>query len=726
MKLSLVCFFSLLFFCSLPVYSTAQSKEISRSDSLFHALKQAGTTRDKIEALNELAGELRNSQADTSLYFAREAYRLSLKTQYKKGEADALLVIGVIISNKGNYDEAIEHVNAALLLYEPLIASAKGENKTDLLDKKARAYNCIGLINLYQGVYDKGIENFIAAAKIWEKTGNKIGIAACYNNMGLVYRSQGKYEDALKSIRESLRLSKSIRDLQGQANAYNNIGIVYRSQGHYEKAFKNYEASLKIERALGNKIGEADSYLSIGVLYYQQKNYAKSLKNYFYSLEIYKETGEKQRIALAYRNIAYAYLEQKKLREANQTFAASLDISREIKSKDDIKEAYLGLSLGDSAAGNWFNAYENYKSYKLYNDSIFNEESAKKTEELNTRYKTGQKETQIKLLEKDKEKQAAITAAEKARQNTILLSVLSGAALIAIFTIFMFNRWKVTQKQNRIIEFQKAEVEHAKKIIEEKNKDITDSINYAQRIQQFKLPLKEDIYAEIPHCFVLYKPKDIVSGDFYFFHRNEIQAEEKPNLFIAAADCTGHGVPGAFMSLIGSEKLEQAVTHYSDTSVILNHLNKGIRTTLRQSENDASSRDGMDIALCAIHMENRNVEYAGANRPLWLIRQGGPEVEEIKATKKAIGGFTPDDQLFEKHTLNLKKGDTIYIFSDGYADTFSGENGKKLTTKKFKETLLNIQELAMQEQEKHLDEFIETWKAGTEQVDDILVIGIRL
>jgi serine phosphatase RsbU (regulator of sigma subunit) len=273
--------------------------------------------------------------------------------------------------------------------------------------------------------------------------------------------------------------------------------------------------------------------------------------------------------------------------------------------------------------------------------------------------------------------------------------------------------------QKNLIEAQKREVETAKLVIEKKNRDITDSITYAKRIQDAKLPKKEEIYSTFPQSFILFKPKDIVSGDFYFFHK------KNHLVFIAAADCTGHGIPGAFMSMIGSEKLEDAVLLSNDTSEILKQLNIGIKTSLKQSESDESTRDGMDIAICSVDTETRNVKYSGANRPIWMLRKGQIEVEETKATKKAIGGSTEDEQHFEIHELKLEQGDTFYIFTDGYVDQFNNKN-KKLLTKKFKEILPAIQDKSMQEQEKYLDDFIENWKAGTDQVDDILVIGVRL
>ncbi len=288
----------------------------------------------------------------------------------------------------------------------------------------------------------------------------------------------------------------------------------------------------------------------------------------------------------------------------------------------------------------------------------------------------------------------------------------------SMFLITLYN-FRKTEKANIIITTQKEELDKKNKIIEEKNKEIIDSITYALRIQHAKLPKKEEIYTSFPQSFILFKPKDIVSGDFYFFHKNN------NNVILAAADCTGHGVPGAFMSLIGSERLDDAVGFNTDTSEILKHLNIGIKKSLHQSESDESTRDGMDIALCYIDIEKQILKFAGANRPLWIIRKGQAEVEEIKATKTAIGGLTEDNQHFETHEKQLSQGDTFYIFSDGYADTFSKQD-KKLTTKKFKQILIDIQALKMQEQEQYLDDFIENWKSGAEQIDDILVIGVRL
>jgi serine phosphatase RsbU (regulator of sigma subunit) len=322
---------------------------------------------------------------------------------------------------------------------------------------------------------------------------------------------------------------------------------------------------------------------------------------------------------------------------------------------------------------------------------------------------------------------------QELKQNSIYMNfLLAGLAVVGVFTFFLVRNIRQKHRANQLLAKQSSEIEEKSKIIEQKNIETEQSILYAKRIQFAILPPVQEINLHLPAHFILYKPKDIVSGDFYFFsHQYVNQNAKNGEVILAAVDCTGHGVPGAFMSMVGNEKLKDAVDTTPAPGKILQELNKGIKSALRQSGDANSTRDGMDLSLCAIpaylngHPET-NIRYAGANRPLWLIRKDAKEVEEIRATKAAIGGYTPDGQLFEEHEVRLNKGDTFYMFTDGFADQFGGPNRKKLMTKKFKDILVSIQHLPMPEQQKHLDHFIEDWRGDTEQVDDILVIGVRV
>jgi serine phosphatase RsbU (regulator of sigma subunit) len=275
------------------------------------------------------------------------------------------------------------------------------------------------------------------------------------------------------------------------------------------------------------------------------------------------------------------------------------------------------------------------------------------------------------------------------------------------------------------VEERTSEITEQKKVIEEKNKDITDSILYAKKIQDAMLPATDVIKQLFPASFILFKPKDIVSGDFYWL--SELHTLNSRQLFIAAADCTGHGVPGALMSMTGNNFLNQLVNErtISSTKEILTHLDESIRKSLKQERADVESKDGMDIALCRFNADFSEVLYSGANRPLWILRNG--ELLEYKAGKKSIGGARSDNEpAYSEQLISLQKNDCVYIFSDGYADQFGGPEGKKFMTKQFKKIISSFGAMDMNAQKEKLDEAFLNWKKDLGQVDDVLVIGIKV
>ncbi|MCA0428974.1 MAG: SpoIIE family protein phosphatase [Bacteroidetes bacterium] len=317
------------------------------------------------------------------------------------------------------------------------------------------------------------------------------------------------------------------------------------------------------------------------------------------------------------------------------------------------------------------------------------------------------------------------------KQNLIYIYFMLGVlGVIGVFTFFLIKNIQQKKKANVLLEKQAAEIAEKSKIIEIKKEETEQSILYAKRIQYAILPPDNEINKYLKNYFIYYKPKDIVSGDFYFFSDQYANDKDKSGtVTIAAVDCTGHGVPGAFMSMVGNEKLKDALDVSSNPQSVLMELNKGIKQALRQESEDGT-KDGMDIAICTlpafINSEKAIIKYAGANRPLWLVRKNSNFVEEFRATKQAIGGHTDINQVFDQVELELNKGDTIYLHSDGYADQFGGPTKKKLMTKKFKEILCSIQHLSLNDQKEYLKKFMEDWCVDTEQIDDILVIGIKI
>ncbi|NOQ74505.1 MAG: SpoIIE family protein phosphatase [Crocinitomix sp.] len=278
---------------------------------------------------------------------------------------------------------------------------------------------------------------------------------------------------------------------------------------------------------------------------------------------------------------------------------------------------------------------------------------------------------------------------------------------------------KVKERTEEVVR-QRDENERQRLKLEDLYKAVTASIRYAKRLQNSILPPKEVINSICPDSFVLYKPKDIVSGDFYWFEKTE-----KANFF-AAVDCTGHGVPGAFMSLVGANGLNTSIREHNVTepAEILDHLNKFVNESLNKSREENQIRDGMDIALCSIDYEKMELFYAGANNPLYIIRDG--EFMIIKADKFAIGSFDPGSKKYNQHKVQLQKGDVIYLFSDGYADQFGGERGKKFLYNRFRQHLLSVHKEEMSKQKKYLQKTMFEWQGSFEQVDDILVVGVRI
>jgi serine phosphatase RsbU (regulator of sigma subunit)/ligand-binding sensor domain-containing protein len=304
------------------------------------------------------------------------------------------------------------------------------------------------------------------------------------------------------------------------------------------------------------------------------------------------------------------------------------------------------------------------------------------------------------------------------------LYFFSSVGLIWFIVQFNIKRLKEQNiKLEKIITERTKEVELQKEEIEHKNQEITDSINYAKRIQQAILPPIPDIKKVWKNLFVFFQPKDIVSGDFYWF--NKVNDNE---MLIACADCTGHGVPGGFMSMICSDKLNDAVKLTKDPAEILFHVNNNVKMALRQTESadENVNKDGMEISLVKINFSEKKVWYAGANRPLWLLKKNGVEIEEVKPTKASIASFTAMDFKYQAHELQLETGDLVYLTSDGYPDQFGGQDGKKFMTKNFKKLILSIKDLGVPEQETTVKNIINQWMSGYEQVDDLLVIGFKI
>ena len=296
---------------------------------------------------------------------------------------------------------------------------------------------------------------------------------------------------------------------------------------------------------------------------------------------------------------------------------------------------------------------------------------------------------------------------------------MSSFVVFVIFAIFVYNRLKESQRQKRIIEDQKKEVEEAHVQVETKNKQIIDSIQYAKRIQQALLKSEEYETKHLPEHFILFLPKDIVSGDFYW------AMEKDDHFYFAAADCTGHGVPGAFLTMLGTSFLNEinAGDDLHTPAILLDNLREKIIRELSQTGDEEATKDGMDISMMRLNLKTLEVHWTGAHNPLYHFREG--ELNVIKPDKQPIGYheyMTP----FTDNKLQLKKGDTLYLFTDGFADQFGGPLGKKFMYKNFKQKIIEVANLPIEDQKEELQETFNKWKGGLPQLDDVCVIGLKV
>ena len=699
-----------LAFCFCHLSLLAQNKKI---DSLLTLTNTDNADTNKVNHFNQLCIEyIKIGKYDSGLKLGNKALALASslpignRKGWYKGISSAYNNIGVIYENQSEYTQALGYYIKALKINEEV--GNKNETVADL--------SYIGNIYENQGEYPKALDYYFKALKIDEKLNNKKRIAKHLCNIGIVYRNQADYPKALDYYFKALKIAEELGDKNGITLYSGNIGNVYWNQANYSLAEYYYFKGLKMAEELGNKNYQAIFISNIGNVYYSKKNYPKTIAYYYKALKMAEELKNKKEIARHLGNLGELYTKIGKFKEAEQYLKKSIAMADSIGALNYLRIYENVLSQLYDTTRRYKEALIQYKKAVALKDTIFSQENKKQLVRKEMNYEFDKKNIAAKAQQNMKD---AITAEEKQRAKVIIYSVSVGLFLVLLLALFIFRGYRQKRKANFIITQQKEIVEKKNKLIEEKQKEILASITYAQRIQRAMLPHRRDIWAAFPHSFVLFKPKDIVSGDFYFFHKS------LPPL-IAVADCTGHGVPGAFMSMVGAGKLNDAVSQSADTSEILSLLNKGIKTALKQSEGDKATRDGMDIALCSVDTENCIIQYVAANRPIYIIRKGNTNVEEIKATKKAIGGFTEDAQHFETHEIKLQQGDTFYLSTDGYADQFGGEEGKKLMTKKFKEILLDIQDKTMQEQEKYLDTFADNWRGKREQIDDILVIGVRL
>ncbi len=623
------------------------------------------------------------------------------------------------------------------------IASAPDDsNKVNALYKLGKQYDIFSSKN--------HIEHFTSALNLAKKIGYKQGMLRIYNSLTLYLLYKEMYGSSVKFSFEYLDLLEELNLKEEKYRVYSLLGNLLLQQDSFSQA-RNYYHIVRAHRLeTKNDFGYANSMVNLLILNMKRKDYDSALAYGFRAVETYKKTNNPSEMANALLGLSEALIKKQNLEAAEQKARESYDIYKTIKldhgmcnaifvlgqiyklqnkidtaitcNKFSLKiadslnllsserDCYKALSELYVKKDDFEKAYAYQVLYKKYEDSLVVESQKGKMLEAEVQYDISKKE---KLL---LEQKFEIESQNKQR-NYLLLGIVG----IIVLLLISYRAYKQKKTASEIIEKQK-------ELVEDKQKEILDSINYAKRIQNAILAKEEEIKKYLPQSFLLYKPKDIVAGDFYFFEVTDT------HIFYGAADCTGHGVPGALMSVVCSNSLTRCVNEFElkDPGQILDKTRTLVVETLRKSGEEV--KDGMDISLCAISKNDaREIKWAGANNPLWFIKNG--EINELKADKQPIGLYDKP-KPFTTHLLSLNKGDTIYLFTDGYADQFGGPKarpdegpfgrGKKFKYKQLKELLISISTNDPNDQVRTLESKFNDWKGELDQVDDVCIIGIQL
>lgn len=725
--------------CITTCISCFADNTSNKIDSLEAVLKiQTRLDSNRVKTLLALNNVSKDQSKKWNLI--TEAYTISKKTGYKKGEFNSLIIYSDLYVDKGNPDSATLKLTMAFdiatLLNDPKL--------------KGQYYLCIANIEKDKSSFEQATKHYVLGIKEFQKAKDIKRIADSYNNLGLLYSDKGESALALSNFLKALTNREKINDLKGQAGTLGNIGLVYTQMKMDKLSYSFYRKSYLLGLSLNEKKIAANACINIANIFSEGTLLSKdSALFYFAKAEnIYNEINNLRGLAKVYNNKGILYVSLSEFSKALEQFELALPLKKQMIDSLGIASVYinmanaltglkkynLALMYTDSSKTifkklqvkdaivvlitTYFNIYSEmkdvgrmvyyFKRHAAVKDSFLTSESTQQIAEMQAKFDSDKQKSQLELQDAKLNQQKS----EISKQKNITYSIIGIAVLVLLLAVVSYRSYKNSQKKNDLLTLQKA-------AISEQKKEIQDSINYAKNIQSAVLPdfsLSKNYFEE---AFCLYMPKDVISGDFFWL------SEKKDSIYIAAGDCTGHGVPGALMSILSIEKLNSAVLNSNNSpSEILSSINMSIKNSLKQSQEGSDSRDGLDIALIHYNKAENKMVYAGANRPCYLYREG--ILTEYSPTKTSIGGHTIDAFDFKNNELILQKNDTVYIFSDGYADQFGGEKGKKITTKTLKTVLTSIQSLPLNEQQEKLNQFYLNWKGNLEQIDDVLVIGLKV
>lgn len=689
----------LLSFCGL-----SQTK----TDSLWTVLNKAQKTNDKADIYKQLGANLLYSDLDSGAQVCREYLRYAQENNLPQHEGHAYILVGRSFAWRAEFDSAEVYYLKSEQVF-------KGNRD---LEGLADTY-----IN-YGGIFfDKA--DYVTTTKYWEKSlriaemlNDSAAMSTNLNNLGEIYAILNNTTKASEYHKRSIHIDSLIGNQKGIAYGYMNWGSVALDEGNTSVALWRYKKAMKIFRELDDKRRIASSYSNIAHVYLAQEKYEDALDQFLLAYDAWEIAKDGWGIAEAKTDLAEIYYLLNEHNKALEFAKAGLEDAKQIRARNLIMRSSYLLSSLYSEKGNFAEAHQHLQTYIDLKDSVYSQTSRDEVTrvQLETAYNFKSMSDSLRTA-KEQELAHVQHTNEINKKNRYIWFGVSGSSVLLFFSIVAFRAYRNKKRFSNIIQMQKEQVEFQHALLEEKNRDILSSIEYSKRIQGSILPDEGLFSTSFREYFILYQPKDIIGGDFYWHFENN------DYVYWAVVDCTGHGVPGALVSMVASNLLNKTVKELNieKPGEILDKLSELIRDEF--SKGEQKNKDGMDMSLCRYSKKTAELLFAGAFNNGVIIR--GNELIELTANRQPVG-FSVREEKFIDTSFHLAPNDQIYLFTDGYADQFGGEKGKKFKTANLKKLILEISSEEQLRQGQLLYIQLEEWKGELEQVDDICIIGVKI
>lgn len=681
-----------------------------------------------VNLLISICDSLYRTKPSETINYGNRALELSADLSFRKGEAYALKFIGMGYFVQGEYVKAIEYFERSKAVFEAM-NYRKGV---------ANMLSNIGVIYNNGGDDIKAAEFYLRSLKISEEINDSVRVLTALTNIGLIYsKKEATWDMAEDNYLKALRISKKLGYLDAIGTLTVNLGELLFNRGKYDEALRYYEEGLKTYQKT-NSGNIPYTLIGIGKIYSRWEDYPNAVSYHRRALEIAVKNSSKLEMGQALLELAKTYQQKGDMNEAIDYYKRAEKIAAEIGANYELKEIFGGVASALADTRDYEEAYRYQVMESNMKDSLFSETSQLQISQLFSRYQLESMLKENEILKRD----VSLRQAKSRQQAIIIFFLVLGFFSICIFLFYIARANIQKKKANEALNTANGELNVAldtvnlqKKEIEEAHEEITASIRYAKYIQSSVLPRPEQMACNLGEYFILHRPKDIVSGDFYWVSHNSGKT------IIAVADCTGHGVPGAFMSMLGMTLLNEIVNKESVTvpGAILDRLRAEVTRSLKQKGERLEQKDGMDITICTIDRENMKVQFAGAINPMYIIRKAGLENAGILHNESGDGvmllemkgdtmpiGIVDDMENFKTHEISIFPGDSFYMFSDGLADQFGGPNHKKFSYRRLRESLVKTNHGAMTDQKTGMENLMNEWIGSNHQTDDMLLVGFRI